>query len=260
MNSSGDPFDAIAARNTGTYGRMYPNNNYPGQSSQRASCVGVQFGPDGNSLFSTHYFPNSSGVMCEWSLTSPYYIGIDGIQDDPASSPPIGQPTLVYERAMNETSPVSSSRTYDFRISPNGKDMLASIYDAQGSLAKYSMTTAWDLSTMSYVSKYSIIPFSGSGQHGPIFIPPDGNCVYGRPPFTNNLRQYLLATPWNPTIIGGTFSQDRDMAPEIGPALPSEAKYISAIYLTDGEMTLAPGYSVEICGELIDQCLFQYRK
>ena len=80
---------------------------------------------------------------------------------------------------------------------PDGTKLFAVFDGGDNDVAEYSLSTAWDLSTISYVGATDV----GSEDANPVGVTfkSDGSKMYVVGQFNDNIYQYTLSTPWSIT-------------------------------------------------------------
>ena len=137
------------------------------------------FSSDGSKIFILN---RSIDELLQYNLTIPY--DISTIPSSPSSVFSITQDTVLRS----------------FHIKPDGTKIYI-VGDSTDTVYQYSLSTPWDLSTISYDS----ISFSFSSQTGnpsSVYFKTDGTkmYIYGRGTFLSEpdfIYQYTLSTPWN---------------------------------------------------------------
>jgi len=99
---------------------------------------------------------------------------------------------VSFSVAAREISPVG------LFFSPNGKQMFT-IGNAGDTIDQYTLSTAWNISTASYVTEKSIAAQDGASQD--LYIRSDGTKLYIIASTTGTVYQYTLTNPWDITTL-----------------------------------------------------------
>ena len=144
-------------------------------TSQESSPEGLFFKPDGTKLYTVG---QSSGrrvreydLRIAWDVSTASYL-----QNFAVSS--------------QETSPT------DIFFKPDGTKMYI-IGSSGDDINEYDLSTAWDISTASYLQNFSIQPQETAPES--IFFKPDGTKVYILGNYGNDVIEYNLSTAWDVT-------------------------------------------------------------
>jgi hypothetical protein len=81
---------------------------------------------------------------------------------------------------------------------PDGTELYVCGYD-QDWVSRYSLSTAWDITTVSYVAKKDISVYD-TQPYG-IFVKSDGTSVYIVGDQGNDINQFTMTTPWDITTL-----------------------------------------------------------
>ena len=96
---------------------------------------------------------------------------------------------LLFSVSTQDTSPTS------FTFKPDGTKMYL-CGNASDSIYEYTLSTAWDVSTLSYNS-VSLSVTSQEGEPAGIHFKPDGTKMYISGPINDRVNQYTLSTAWD---------------------------------------------------------------
>jgi sugar lactone lactonase YvrE len=94
---------------------------------------------------------------------------------------------------------------------------------------EYSLSTAWDISTASYVQNFSVAS-QETNPYG-VFFRPDGTQMFINGTTNENVHEYVLSTPWDVSTasFNQTFLSSRQIRSSSGIFFKSDGKkmYIS---------------------------------
>ena len=147
-------------------------------SSYTTRTWGLQFSPDGLNM----YFCNDeTNHLFQYSLSKAWDVS-----------------TGVYSKTFNASNQVTDSAE-GLQFSSDGTKMYI-LGQGDRKIFQYSLSTAWDISTASYTSKY----FSVSGYQDPrgIFLSSDGLKLYLSDNNSSSINRYSLSTAWDITSYG----------------------------------------------------------
>lgn len=151
------------------YKASYSGNSFD-VSGQTGTASDVSFKPDGTKMY---ILGNSESDINEYSLSTAWDIS-----------------TASYVQNFN----VSTEETASFGLSfkPDGTKMyiIGSIGDA---VYEYTLSTAWDISTASYVQNFSV---SENFPYG-LFFKPDGTKMYITGAAVGSVYEYNLSSAWD---------------------------------------------------------------
>ena len=159
-------------------------------SSYTTRTWGLQFSPDGLNM----YFCNDeTNHLFQYSLSKAWDVS-----------------TGIYSKTFNASNQVTDSAD-GLQFSSDGTKMYIL---AQGikKIFQYSLSTAWDISTASYTSKYFLV--SGYSDPRGIFLSSDGLKLYLSDNNSSSINRYSLSTAWdistasylgNSYVMGGTI-------------------------------------------------------
>jgi len=97
----------------------------------------------------------------------------------------------------------------DITFKPDGTIMFISGRNSDG-VTSYTLSTAWDISTGSYLSFLSTA--TNSVDPTGLYISPDGTRVYVCTPTPDNVSQYTLSTAWD--LSTGSYVRSYSLVPE----------------------------------------------
>lgn len=141
------------------------------QSESASGAKGLFFKPDGTKMYVSA--PSSSRVD-EYTLSTAWDIS-----------------TLTFIQSLSISSQTADPVSLFFRS--DGIKMYALGRDSQNGLFEYTLSTAWDISTASYVQRLYV----GNEPEGMTFKP-DGTKTYiTRTDTVGDIQQYDLSTPWD---------------------------------------------------------------
>jgi DNA-binding beta-propeller fold protein YncE len=160
-------------------------------SAQELSPTGLTFSPDGVNLYVTGSGGddvNQYVLSTPWNVTTASFVRTFGV-------------------SSQETIPES------IRFKPDGTRMYI-LGQSGDDINEYSLSTAWDISTASFVQLFSI----AGRESSPLGFEfsPDGVHMYVVGSSSDNVNQYVLSTPWNIS----TASFVRVFVPTVGSITP----------------------------------------
>jgi sugar lactone lactonase YvrE len=141
-------------------------------ASQEANPQGLFFKPDGTKMY---IIGSSDDDVNEYTLATPWNVSTASY-------------VQIFSVASQETSPT------DVFFKPDGTKMY--VVGATGQdVNEYNLSTAWDISTASYVQVFSVASQEATPQG--LFFKPDGTKMYVTGSTSDNVNEYSLSTPWN---------------------------------------------------------------
>jgi len=154
-------------------------------SAQEASPNGIFFKPDGTKM----YITGGVGVdVNEYNLSTAWNVSTASFVQNFSVSGQDGTPTGIF-------------------FKPDGTKMY--VAGASGDeINEYSLSTAWDISTASFVQVFSVAA-QVSAPRG-VFFKPDGTKMYFVTPVTDDVNEYSLSTAWN--ISTASYVRDFSVA------------------------------------------------
>ena len=140
--------------------------------SQESNPVGVSFKPDGSKMYVsglTGDDVNEYDLSTNWDITSASFVH---------SFSTLAQDTVMY----------------DFVFKPDGTKMYI-VGDTGNAVYEYDLSSAWDVSTASFVQNYPV----GTQETSPrgIFIKPDGTKMFITGSAGDDVNEYTLSTAWD---------------------------------------------------------------
>lgn len=175
-----------------------------GFSAQEAAATNITFKPDGTKFY---LIGTSGDDVNEYNLSTAWDI----------SSASFVQSFSV---ASEDLSPV------DVAFKSDGTKMYV-LGDAGNDVNEYSLATAWDVSTASYVQSFSVSTQEGSPRG--LAFKPDGTEMYVTGISSDNINQYSLSTAWD--ISTASFL---DRTPQLSLRWVSGSNPESLFFSNDG--------------------------
>jgi len=154
-------------------------------ATQDSSPSDLFFKPDGAKMY---VVGDSGNDINEYNLSTPWNISTASYLQN-------------FSVASQTTNPVGVA------FKPDGTKMYVSGITIPASVYEYSLSSAWDISTASYVQSFNVSSQETSPR-GVIFKP-DGTKMYVNGPIGNDVNEYSLSTPWDistATFTVATFS------------------------------------------------------
>jgi DNA-binding beta-propeller fold protein YncE len=160
-------------------------------ATQDTSPQGLFFKPDGTKMY---VIGNSGNDVNEYSLSIAWDINSASYVQN-------------FSVATQETVPTG------LFFKPDGTKMYV-VGSNSDNVNEYSLSTAWDISTASYVQNFSVASEDTSPQG--LFFKPDGTKMYVVGAIGDDVNEYSLSTAWN--ISTASYVQNFSVATqEIGP-------------------------------------------
>jgi len=155
---------------------VYNSKNFNGGSTG-ATHLGVFFKPDGLSM----YHVSNNNTMYQWTLSTAWDIS-----------------TASYS---NKSFDVTAQDSYpqDVFFKPDGLIMFM-VGKTTDRIYRYSLSTAWDISTMSYGGIYFSTASQETTPHS-LQFKSDGTKMYVAGESSNKMHQYSLSTAWNLSTV-----------------------------------------------------------
>lgn len=149
-------------------------------SAQESFPSGLFFKPDGTKM----YICGASGdEVNEYDLSTPWDISTaSALQNFSVSAQEINPTALFFK--------------------PDGTKMYL-LGQTSDAVNEYSLSTAWDISTASYVQNFSVLTQEGTPQA--LSFKPDGTKMYVMGTLGDDINEYTLSTPWD--ISTATYVQ-----------------------------------------------------
>jgi DNA-binding beta-propeller fold protein YncE len=141
-------------------------------SAQDTGPQGMCFSPDGTKFY---VVSNASDAVNEYSMSTAWDI-------------------TTASHVQTQSIITNSPSALGVFFKPDGTRM----YIAEGSnndIVEYSLSTAWDVSTISYVQKFSIVTQSPGGQD--VFFKPDGTSFFVMCASNDSVNEYSMSTAWD---------------------------------------------------------------
>jgi DNA-binding beta-propeller fold protein YncE len=166
-------YDLSTAWNISTASYISPTNNYFSVETQETLPQGLFFKPDGTKL----YVIGSIGDdINEYDLSTPWNIN-----------------TASFLRLFSVSSQTGSPSDLFFK--PDGTKLYVMGSTPNNSVLEYNLSTAWNISTASYMQLKSI-SLEESNPQG-LFFKPDGTKLYITGTSGDDINEYNLSTPWD---------------------------------------------------------------
>ena len=165
-------YDLSTAWNVSTASYSYPTTEYLSIASQEFSPSGVFFKPDGLKMYVTGY---TGDDVNEYNLSTAWAIGTASYSQN-------------FSVVAQDTFPT------DLFFKPDGLKMY--ILGATGDkVYEYNLSTAWDISTASYLQNFSVA--SQETSPSGVFFKPDGLKMYVIGTSGDDVNEYNLSTAWD---------------------------------------------------------------
>ena len=191
---------------------------FQGIGAYDATPQAIQFNPDGTKMYITG---TGSDDVHYWTLSTPW---------DPT--------TLTYAGYLwvGNYEGTPTGMTFD----PDGERFYI-IGTTGDEVNQYSLTTAWDLSTASYVRTSSSLSSIEGGPMG-IFFKPDGTKMYMIGNVNDSVHEFALTTAWDVSTLSHNSNSTLDVSSyETGP---------TDLFFKEDGLKL---YVVGLSGDTIDQ-------
>ena len=215
---------------TGSF--IYPSTDYFSFAAEETFPVGVAFKPDGTKMYilgSTGDDVNEYTLSTAWNITTASYLQtFSVITEDTAPSAvtfkPDGTKMYVLGDSGNDVNEYNLSTAWNvstasyvqiFSVAtqdtnPSGivfKDDGSQMYvigSSSDSVHQYALSTAWDISTASFSSSFSVASkeLSPSG----LAFKSDGSKMFAIGSTYDSVHEYLLSTPWSVSTASFTRS------------------------------------------------------
>ncbi len=174
----------------------------------------------------------TNGTEYFYAVTATNVSGTGPLSNEDSDTP-VAPPVTAWTFSATET--FDTGQTFDFSSqATTGFNLLEVSHDGLhaytgdcdgGSVRvyQYDMSSAWDLSTMSYASKSMVMdtdPGSGFCYFSGICFKPDGTSIYGNGgdgEVVNKLMQYNLSTPWDLSTAGSLIHRESGIVPGFPP-------------------------------------------
>ena len=154
-------------------------------SSDTPGVRGINFKPDGTIMYVTGRRDVDGDTVIQYSLTTPF---------DISTATKTSETVLEILDADDEDDKIDRPHAIEFK--PDGKVMYV-IHSLTGykSVEQFDLTTAWDTSTLSYNTRFSVS--NNDVQLRGLTFKPDGTRMYIGQTTYGKVLQYDLATPWD---------------------------------------------------------------
>jgi sugar lactone lactonase YvrE len=150
-------------------------------AAQETFPTGLFFKPDGTKM----YVLGDVGIdVNEYNLSTPWDVT-----------------TATFVTSKVQGTPQDSTPTGIF-FKPDGLTMYL-IGNANRFVSEYTLTTAWDISTFSFTTRFSISAQELGAES--VFFSPDGSKMYVTGIAGDDVNEYTLSTPWN--ILTASYVQ-----------------------------------------------------
>jgi len=165
-------YDVSTAWNISTASFTYPSTDYFSVSAQETNPTGIFFKPDGLKMYvigTTGDDVNEYNLSTAWNISTASYL-------------------QVFSVSAQETSPSG------IFFKPDGLKMYV-IGTTGDDVNEYNLSTAWDISTASYLQVFSVS--AQETQPTGIFFKPDGLKMYVIGNTGVDVNEYNLSTAWD---------------------------------------------------------------
>ena len=154
-------------------------------SSDTPGVRGINFKPDGTIMYVTGRRNVDGDTVIQYLLTTPF---------DISTATKTSETVLEILDADDEDDKIDRPHAIEFK--PDGKVMYV-IHSLTGykSVEQFDLTTAWDTSTLSYNTRFSVS--NNDVQLRGLTFKPDGTRMYIGQTTYGKVLQYDLATPWD---------------------------------------------------------------
>jgi hypothetical protein len=174
---------------------------------------GTSFKPDGTILYITLHNQLPTDGVCAYQLSSPWNVST------------IITPAI----ACSAQTPFVSSANRGSYFSPDGTKLFLA-NETAGCVLKYTLSTAWDISTASYSQ-------SGTTSPAPVYVEfsPDGNYMFVSS--SNTIKRYTLTTDWD-ISTGMVESQSKAVLSTFGIRFQNNGYYLFSISTNTGALRI----------------------
>ena len=172
-----------------SFPNSFPSENYFSIASEETNPYSVTLSPDGLNMYvmgTTGDDVNQYSLSTAWDITTASYL----------QKFYVGSQELTPRGHRWKT-----DGTAIYIVGTSGDDV-----------NQYSLSTAWDVSTMSYVQSFSVSAQDTSP--GGIFISPDGLNMYICGGAGRDVNQYALSTAWD--ISTASYVRNRSVTAQVG--------------------------------------------
>jgi len=154
-------------------------------SGQETAPRGIYVSPNGTKM----YIVGSTGDgVDEYTLSTPY---------DPTSA----TATHFFATGSQDLAPT------DLFFKDDGTKMFV-LGDWNDKVYEYHLSTAWDTSTASYDSSYSLGTATNVQQPQGLYFSPDGSKMLIFSAYFRNIVRYTLSTPWDVSTAGSKYADN----------------------------------------------------
>jgi sugar lactone lactonase YvrE len=186
-------------------------------SGQTSNAQGIFFHADGSKFYAASTRDSGGGLsarVLEYSLnflnvtaqetgptglffkpdgTRVYIVGVSG---DDVNEYSLSTAWNLYTASYVQNFSISAQETAPTGLffKPDGTKMYI-VGESGDDVNEYSLSSAWDISTASYVQNFSVATQETSPQD--LFFKPDGTKMYIVGDAGNDVNEYTLSTPWN---------------------------------------------------------------
>jgi len=158
-----------------------PSSDYLDVSSEEANPTAFYLKPDGTKLYITGY---SGDEVNEYTLSTAWEISSASFVQNFSVSAQEGSPHGLFFKGDGTKMYVAGS--------------------SSNSVNEYTLSTAWDVSTASYVTAFSVASQESSNTRN-IYFKPDGAKMYVAGETSDAVHEYDLSTSWD--VSTATFNQ-----------------------------------------------------
>ena len=167
-------YDLSTAWDVSSASYSYPATRYFSVVTEDTGPFGLFFKPDGTKMYvlgSTDDDVNEYDLSTAWDITTASYL-------------------QLFSVAAQDTSPTG------LFFKPDGTKMYV-LGSSGDDVNEYSLSTAWDVTTASYVQLFSVATEDSNPQA--VFFKPDGTKMYVAGDAGEDISEYDLSTAWNVT-------------------------------------------------------------
>lgn len=135
----------------------------------------MRFSASGSSMYLARTYSGGTKTIYQYSLSAPWDIS-----------------TASYTSKSYTVTEGAAGGCGGFCFKPDGTKLFWLDYNSEN-VYRYSLSTAWDISTASYDSVYGAV--SGSGSPLDLFLQPDGTRLFAV--YVDAIRSYTMSTAWD---------------------------------------------------------------
>jgi DNA-binding beta-propeller fold protein YncE len=208
--------------------------------SPQAYAIGLAFSPDGSKMYTTDLITDN---IYQWHLTTPWSVTSASLNQNkslvthaPNPMSPIFNPdgTLLFvisnqsdtivQYALSTPWDISTisgvkiisvgsydSSPQEIHLSPDGSKLFL-VGAASNSVRAFSLSTPWDLNSISLVNSFSISSYETTSTG--LFLNPDGTKLYVGGAISDKIHAFTLSVPWN--ITTSVFQESFSFAAQEG--------------------------------------------